>query len=274
MRAIGGIAQIKEECRDMRKVNLVENLIRDVRYAGRMFRKSPGFTAIAVLSLALGIGANTAIFSLINAVLLRRLPVRQPEQLVLLTSFLQTGKLGDFATADYLDLRDHSRAFSGFIASSHIAQIDVGFGGQIETAQRRIVSGISFPVLGVGTALGRPCGNEGDGLPVVVIQEGSAEGGSDAQDGKVIPGNDPALSGFDLPSKSNIDLGDVGGRDKTGEGAAMIAQIQIISGCKVTELTRLKKRREQHQLLRLADWKASQENGVHQAENRGICANT
>src|SRR2546421_49898 len=133
--------RIKEECRDMRKVNFVENLIRDVRYAARTFRKSPGFTAVAVLSLALGIGANTAIFSLINAVLLRSLPVSQPEQLVLLTSFLQTGKLGDFATADYLDLRDHSRAFAGLIAASHLAQIDLGFGSQTETVQRRIVSG-------------------------------------------------------------------------------------------------------------------------------------
>src|SRR5439155_2276411 len=141
------------------------------RYAARTFRKSPGFTAVAVLSLALGIGANTAIFSLINAVLLRSLPVSQPEQLVLLTSFLQTGKLGDFATADYLDLRDHSRAFSGFIASSHIAQIDVGFEGQIETAQRRIVSGNYFSVLGVGTALGRPFRNEDEGLPVAVISD-------------------------------------------------------------------------------------------------------
>src|SRR5439155_2276412 len=82
--------------------------------------------------------------------------------------------------------------------------------------------------------------DDGDRQAFILIPEGTAEGGSDAQHGKVIPGNDPALSGFDLAPKSNIDLGDVRGRDKTGEGAAMIAQIQIISGCKVTELTRLK----------------------------------
>jgi len=171
IRAIGGITQIKEECRDMRKVNFVENVIRDIRYAGRMFRKSPGFTAIAVLSLALGIGANTAIFSLIHAVLMRDLPVGHPEQLALLTSFVQTGKLGDFATEDYLDLREHSRSFSGLIAASHLAQIDVGFAGQTETAQRKIVSGNYFSSLGVTTALGRPFTNEDENLPVAILSD-------------------------------------------------------------------------------------------------------
>jgi predicted permease len=155
----------------MRKVNLLENLIRDVLYGGRMFRRSPGFTAIAVLSLALGIGANTAIFSLVNAILLRSLPVSHPEQLVLLTSYDRTGKVGDFPTSDYLDLRDHSRAFSGLLAASHLAQIDVGFGGQIESAHSKIVSGNYFSVLGVRTAIGRTLRNEDDNLPVAVISD-------------------------------------------------------------------------------------------------------
>src|SRR5690348_202967 len=89
LRTIGGMAQIEEECRDARGVQWWENFVRDLRYAFRNLRKAPVFAAVAVLSLALGTGANTAIFSLIDRVMLQNLPVRDPQQLVLVRTSSQ-----------------------------------------------------------------------------------------------------------------------------------------------------------------------------------------
>ncbi|MGH9789734.1 MAG: permease prefix domain 1-containing protein, partial [Candidatus Acidiferrales bacterium] len=81
---LGGVQQVKEEVRAMRGGIWLETLWQDVRYAARSLRRNPGFAAVAVLTLALGIGANSAVFSLLDTVLLKQLPVRDPEQLVLL----------------------------------------------------------------------------------------------------------------------------------------------------------------------------------------------
>ncbi len=138
-------------------------LLSNLRYTFRSFRKNPGFTAIAVLSLALGIGANTAIFSLLDRILLRSLPVRHPEQLVLFTA--NGPRRGSVNTAYddtftfsypmYLDFRDRAPDLAGTAAWFPI-DASLSMSGQTERVSANLVSGNFFEVLGVGAAIGRP----------------------------------------------------------------------------------------------------------------------
>ncbi len=140
-------------------------LLQDLRYAVRMLGRSPGFAAAAILSMALGIGANTATFSLIHTLLLQPLPVQAPEELVEPISWLpesDSPRANAFAWKHYTHFRDHARAFSSLIAVSPARlQADSG-GGAIESIEAEYAVGAFFPTLGLQPALGRLLGPDDD----------------------------------------------------------------------------------------------------------------
>ena len=143
-------------------------MLNDVRFALRTLRKSPVFTTVAVLSLALGIGANTAIFTLLDQVLLRLLPVKDPKQLVLLSmkGFHYGSNWGANAISYpmYRDFSDNNSAFSGmFCRFSN--RVSMGFEGHTERTAAELVSGTYFPVLGIHAALGRTFTSDDDRVP-------------------------------------------------------------------------------------------------------------
>jgi putative ABC transport system permease protein len=158
-------------------------LLQDLRYALRMLAKSPGFTVVAILTLALGIGANAAIFSVTDQVLLRLLPVQNPEELVVLHSpGPQPGRNwsdGDRGAAwsypMYKDLRDHNQVFSGLLGRFPI-QASVSGQGNTELANGELVTGNYFETLGVSPALGRVFNSQDETAPganpVVVLSYG------------------------------------------------------------------------------------------------------
>jgi predicted permease len=153
-----------------------ESLLRDIAYAIRLLRKSPVFTAAVTLSLALGIGANTAIFSLIDAVLWRTLPVKDPEGLTLLTHSRGTSFQGGFSYQQYRIMREQNDLGPDLAAWSS-ARINVSVDNAVEsTAEGQLVSGNYFPVLGVTAVAGRTIGLEDDivpnGHPVAMISYG------------------------------------------------------------------------------------------------------
>ncbi len=168
---LGGVTQVQELHREQRGVPMLETLWQDVRFGLRMMRKHPGFSLIATLTLALGIGANTAIFSLANAFLLRSLPVPQPQELVAIG---RGDGLGEpLSYPDFVALRARNEVLSG-LAAAHFAEVSFGNGSRSEILRGELVSSDYFDVLRVRPVLGRGFAPEEErsAQPVVVLSHG------------------------------------------------------------------------------------------------------
>jgi len=156
-RSFGGVELAKEECREARGVKVIEDLWHDLRYGARRLRKNPGFTVVAVLTLALGIGANTAIFSVVNSVLLRPLPFSRPERLTMIWNNGVPAAGGDrtpLAVADLLDLRSQNRSFQS-VDAFQSAFYNYNAGDSPERIRGARVTAGFFTTLGAQAALGR-----------------------------------------------------------------------------------------------------------------------
>src|SRR5499433_608783 len=168
LRSFGGVERVKEESRDERGIRLFDEVWQDLRYGARMLVKSPGFTLIAVITLALGIGANTAIFSVINALLLRPLPYRQPDQLVKVFQSQPDPTKGMLPSIwsypRFEILRDQSQSFAAVAGFKQAAYNLTGTDAP-ERLQVEMVSASYFPVLGVNAVVGRAFTAEEDAAP-------------------------------------------------------------------------------------------------------------
>jgi len=174
--AIGGVEQVKEECREARGVAALESTAQDLLYGLRQLRRRPGFALVVVSSLALGIGANTAIFSLIDAVLLRMLPIDDPAGLQLVVPRQANGVGRGFDYPEFRRLRAASPVFVD-VAAYGTTRLNVSLDGSIEpTAEGQLVSGSYFPLLGVDAVAGRTIRPDDDvnpnAHPVAVISHG------------------------------------------------------------------------------------------------------
>lgn len=172
LRSIGGLAQYQEECRDMRQMSIIEDFGRDVRHAARVLRRSPGFTVVAAVTLALGIGATAAIFSVVYGVLLKPLPFHEPERLV---GLYHRGPginlpLLNQGPGTYLTYLDNQRSFEGIGAWDRQEESITGR-GEPERVEVLVVTDSTLPLLRVRPLLGRLFSQEDDrpGSPMRVI---------------------------------------------------------------------------------------------------------
>jgi hypothetical protein len=169
LQSMEGLEQRKEECRDMRGVNFLDDLQRNLGYAVRGLLRNPGFTAVTVITLALGIGSTSAIFSLVNTVMLRLLPVKAPEELYLLGRDPQRIAMA-WNYPDYNAMREENSVFTG-LATYSLGHTRIGVqtgntgGFAAELTYSVFVSGNYFQVLGVSPALGRTFNAADDRAP-------------------------------------------------------------------------------------------------------------
>lgn len=173
LRENSALWHLKEERRQLWRFVWMEQLSQDIRYGLRVLAKSPGFAVVAILTLALGIGANTAIFSVLYPLLLRDLPVRNPNELVQISSAGRLGPLESSEVRSFYLYRDKSRVFSGVLGFSAAGDCEVETNGRTSNARDAIVSGNYFTVLGVRPFAGRlftsEDGKAASGSAVVVL---------------------------------------------------------------------------------------------------------
>jgi putative ABC transport system permease protein len=172
---MGGVSQVKESVREVRMGHSLEMIWQDLRYGARMLLKQPGFTLIAVLTLGLGIGANTAIFSIVNAVLLRPFPYQAPEHLVIVQERFSAGRGITVSYPNFVDWHAQNTAFASIAAVRANESFNFTGAGEPERLQGRLVSAEFFSTLGINPLLGRDFLAEEDSpgsTPAVILSYG------------------------------------------------------------------------------------------------------
>jgi putative ABC transport system permease protein len=154
-RLFGGVQQVKDRCRDVRGLNFIESLFQDVRYALRQLRRNPGFTAVAVITLALGIGANTAIFSVVDALLIRPLPYADAGRLVWITDYFPSMHTTMVVDPDYAVWRSRNKVFCQLAAYGGGADYNLTGEGRPQRVEGWAVTANFLSTLGIQPALGR-----------------------------------------------------------------------------------------------------------------------
>jgi len=159
---LGGIEQTKEKCRDARRVNLIQDFVHDLHFGLRMLRKSPGFTVLAALCLALGTGVNTSVFALLDFTMLRPLPVPEPNRMTLLSRASDDR----FSYPDYLAYRDRGQTFAA-LAASFPTESSLDTNEQSHLISAEAVSANYFETMGIAPFIGRWFTDEGEPMAVL-----------------------------------------------------------------------------------------------------------